>query len=40
VRAMYITATAGNFVELAVVPDNAERARRLLEGSIFDTPRR
>ena len=35
-RAIYITATARNLVELAVVPDNAERARRVLEGSIFD----
>ena len=40
VRALYITATAGKFVELAIVPDNAERARRLLEGSMFDTPKR
>ncbi len=40
VRAIYITATAGNLVELAVVPDNAERARRVLEGSIFDTVKR
>ena len=38
-RAIYITATARNLVELAVVPDNAERARRVLEGSIFDTKR-
>jgi hypothetical protein len=36
VRAIYITATAGNLVELAVVPDNAARARRVLEASIFD----
>jgi hypothetical protein len=36
VRAMYITATAGKLVELAVVPDNAARARRVLEGSMFD----
>ena len=36
VRAIYITATAGNLVELAVVPDNAAGARRVLEGSIFD----
>jgi hypothetical protein len=40
VRAIYITATTGNLVELAVVPDNAERARRVLEGSIFDTLKR
>jgi predicted LPLAT superfamily acyltransferase len=40
VRAIYITATAGHLVELAVVPDNAQRARRLLEGSVFDTPGR
>jgi len=31
VRAFYITATIGNLIELAVVPDNAERARRVLE---------
>ena len=40
VRAIYITATAGNLVELAVVPDNAVRARHALEGSIFDASRR
>ena len=40
VRAIYITATAGNIVELAVVPDNAERARRVLEGSVFDALKR
>jgi hypothetical protein len=40
VRAIYIAATAGNLVELAVVPDNAERARRALEGSMFDPSRR
>jgi hypothetical protein len=40
VRAIYITATAGHLVELAVVPDNAERARGVLEGSMFDTRNR
>jgi hypothetical protein len=39
-RAIYITATAGSLVELAIVPDNAERARRVLEGSVFDTLKR
>ena len=40
VRAIYLTATAGHLVELAVVPDNAERARSVLEGSMFDTEKR
>ena len=40
VRARYITATTGSLVELAVVPDNVERARRVLEGSVFDTMKR
>jgi hypothetical protein len=40
VRAIYITATAEHLVELAVVPDNAERARRVLEGSMFNTLKR
>jgi hypothetical protein len=31
IRALYLTSTAGNLVELAIVPDNAERARRALE---------
>src|SRR5262245_6362156 len=30
-RALYITSTAGNLVELALVSDNAERTRRALE---------
>jgi hypothetical protein len=30
-RALYITSTAGNLVELAVVADDAEQARRALE---------
>lgn len=30
-RAIYIASTAGNLVELAIVPDNAEKARRVLE---------
>jgi hypothetical protein len=31
VRALYITSTAGNLVELAIVPDNVQKARRALE---------
>lgn len=31
VRALYLTSTAGNLVELAIVPDNVEKARRALE---------
>jgi hypothetical protein len=31
VRAMYLTARVGHLVELAIVPDNPERARRVLE---------
>jgi len=30
-RALYMTSTAGNLVELALVADNAERIRRALE---------
>jgi len=30
-RALYITSTAGNLVELAIVADNAEKVRRALE---------
>jgi len=30
VRALYITSTAGNLVELAIVADNAEKTRRAL----------
>jgi len=30
-RALYITSTAGNLVELAIVTDNAQQARRALE---------
>lgn len=35
VRALYITATIGNVVELAVVPDSAAQARRALEASLL-----
>ena len=31
VRAIYLTSTLGSLVELAIVPDNAERAKRVLE---------
>jgi hypothetical protein len=31
VRAIYLTSTLGNLVELAIVPDNPERAKRVLE---------
>ena len=31
VRAIYLTSTLGNLVELAVVADNPERAKRVLE---------
>jgi len=31
VRAIYLTATLGSLVELAIVPDNPERAKRVLE---------
>ena len=31
VRAIYLTSTLGSLVELAIVPDNPERAKRVLE---------
>ncbi len=31
VRAIYLTSTLGSLVELALVPDNPERAKRVLE---------
>jgi hypothetical protein len=36
VRAIYIASTAGNLVELAIVPDNAQKARRVLELDTID----
>lgn len=35
VRALYITATIGNLVELAVVPDNAAQAKRVLQAALW-----
>ena len=31
VRAIYLTSTLGSLIELAIVPDNPERAKRVLE---------
>ena len=31
VRAIYLTSTVGSLVELAIVPDNPDRAKRVLE---------
>jgi hypothetical protein len=36
VRAIYVASTAGNLLELVIVPDNAQKAREVLELDTID----